>query len=40
LYFQSILSGGADNQLITYDISGGGWRTTDSDMECQSADTT
>jgi len=36
----SILSGGADNQLITYDISGGGWRTTDSDMEYQSADTT
>ncbi|KAJ7372175.1 WD repeat-containing protein 12 [Desmophyllum pertusum] len=36
----SILSGGADNQLIIYDISGGGWRTRDSDMEYQSADTT
>ena len=39
-FFQSILSGGADNQLIIYDISGGGWRTTDSEMEYQSADTT
>ncbi|KAM7447635.1 WD repeat-containing protein 12 [Porites harrisoni] len=37
---KSILSGGADNQLIIYDISGGGWRTTDSEMEYQSADTT
>ncbi|XP_078376906.1 ribosome biogenesis protein WDR12 homolog isoform X2 [Oculina patagonica] len=36
----SILSGGADNQLIIYDISGGGWRTRDSDMEYQSGDTT
>ncbi|XP_068743459.1 ribosome biogenesis protein WDR12 homolog [Montipora capricornis] len=35
----SILSGGADNQLITCDISEGGSRTTDSDMEHQSADT-
>ena len=30
---QSILSGGADNQLIIYDISGGGRRTRSSDME-------
>ncbi|XP_020604826.1 ribosome biogenesis protein WDR12 homolog [Orbicella faveolata] len=36
----SMLSGGADNQLIIYDISGGGWRTRDSDMEYHSADTT
>lgn len=30
---QSILSGGADNQLIIYDISGGGRRTRSNDME-------
>jgi len=36
----SILSGGADNQLIIYDVSGGGWRTRERDMEYQSADTT
>lgn len=29
----SILSGGADNQLIIYDISGGGRRTRSNDME-------
>ena len=40
IFSQSMLSGGADNQLIIYDVSGGGWRTRDSDMEYQSADTT
>lgn len=35
----TILSGGADNKLMTYDISGGGWRAADSEIECQSADT-
>lgn len=36
----SMLSGGADNHLIIYDVSGGGWKTRGSDMEYQSADTT
>ena len=39
-FFQSMLSGGADSHLIIYDVSGGGWRTRDSDMEYLSADTT
>ena len=40
VFLQSILSGGADNQLIIYDVSGGGWRTRERDMEYRSADTT
>ena len=40
VFLQSILSGGADNQLIIYDVSGGGWRRSERDMEYQSADTT